>query len=967
MSVQETFNAVRDSSDKALWSQGVELSRRDAVFGESVTPSEVKLHVLNRATGLAAAVTLFLEDADWSCDCVSEENPCLHVITGIIALKRAREQGQDLPRNKVVRGKITYHFRRAGDSLALHRYLEKADAPMVPFSMNAASIASGRLSAPDLLVTPADVEIERAMVLDENRVVKPHSVSALLAALAKLEKVVIDGQSVQCSEKLYRPTLSVTDEGPLVCVRPSEAAVEIFRNGIVLDGDTLYATSQVQLNSVDSDLLKHGRCFSLKDMPTLSTEILPRLRNHFELMIHTTRLGEIVRVEPHVEIITEQHGEHLHVNARLCYGKPMLAYLDGERLVQLSQDAPVRMREKELFLKDHYSRHFGFSLGEQRRVAGNEAIGLAEAIRTFHGDVVGTSYEAFCLRGDLKPNLQYQVNGGLQLSFTGAGQKVSAKMIFSAWKKGESVLRLPGEGFFSLPAGWLNAHGHALQRFVSFSESAEGNSFLKSVLEEDFAKSFDLLPQPAKDFRGVAARLFDAAPDITTLCDKLNADLRPYQRMGVAWLSRLKSLGCGAILADDMGLGKTLQTIAVMEAGALVVVPTSLMSNWRQEIEKFRPDLSVGIYHGPLRQLPKKDIVITSYAIARLDIDDLCKRTWSMVVIDEAQYIKNPESQTTQAIYKLNAGFRVALSGTPIENRLEDLWSEMHFANPGLLGPRQEFRDLYERPVARGELGYLQQLRSLTSPFVLRRLKSDVAKDLPSRNEIIVKATMSDEQRAFYEATFARAVSDVDQGLEDGKSVVELLEVLLRVRQACCAPSLIPGVTLEDSAKLDCIEGMLTSALGQGHRVLLFSQWTKFLDLIEARIDKHAWRYLRIDGATRDRQHIVDTFQKSPEPLVLLMSLKAGGVGLNLTAADHVIIADPWWNPAAEDQAADRAHRIGQTKPVFIHKIIADDTIEEKIIALQQRKRELALSVLQGSNAGIIAGFGRDEIKELFS
>jgi SNF2 family DNA or RNA helicase len=395
-----------------------------------------------------------------------------------------------------------------------------------------------------------------------------------------------------------------------------------------------------------------------------------------------------------------------------------------------------------------------------------------------------------------------------------------------------------------------------------------------------------------------------------------------------------------------MGLGKTLQTICSLQGRCLVVCPTSVVHNWAAEIEKFRPGMSTAIYHGAKRKLKKVDVLLTTYAILRIDADKLAKQKWDVVVLDEAQAIKNPSSQVAKAAYRINARFRVALSGTPVENRLEELWSLLHFCNPGLLGARADFANRYAKPIARGEEGAAARLRKKIRPFVLRRIKRDVAPELPPRTDSVLHIELDETERGVYDAVRAATRKDIVERLSAGGSVLAALEALLRLRQAACHPALIPGQEADTSAKVRALTNALETAAADGHKALVFSQWTSMLDLIEPHLERINVEYIRLDGATTNRKSVVNSFQSEDGPPILLASLKAGGTGLNLTAADHVFLVDPWWNPAAEDQAADRAHRIGQERPVMVYRMVTRDTVEERILALQESKRNLADAAL---------------------
>lgn len=336
------------------------------------------------------------------------------------------------------------------------------------------------------------------------------------------------------------------------------------------------------------------------------------------------------------------------------------------------------------------------------------------------------------------------------------------------------------------------------------------------------------------------------------------------------------------------------------------------------------------------------------------------------MILDETQVIKNPESQIARAAHRLRGKFRIALSGTPVENKLDDLWSQFQFLNPGLLWNRSEFLQRFGDAMRSGNPRKIDKLRARIRPFLLRRKKTDVAPELPPRTEVVLHCDLGEEETNVYRAILASSKQEVLDKLGSGGSVFAALEMLLRLRQACCHPSLVPGSGLDaafGSAKLSLLLESLEESLDLGHRALIFSQWTSLLDLVESRLGEKNVTFSRLDGATRNRDQVVNAFQKDDGPSVMLLSLKAGGVGITLTAADHIYILDPWWNPAAEDQAADRAHRIGQQNPVFIHRLVARNTVEDKILQLQKKKKALAEGVLSQSDAA--ADLTKDDIVEL--
>ncbi|WP_082805199.1 DEAD/DEAH box helicase [Pseudomonas sp. BMS12] len=449
----------------------------------------------------------------------------------------------------------------------------------------------------------------------------------------------------------------------------------------------------------------------------------------------------------------------------------------------------------------------------------------------------------------------------------------------------------------------------------------------------------------------------------------LQAELRPYQLDGLRWMQTLRELQVGGVLGDDMGLGKTLQSLAHLlcekRAGrldrpALAVMPTSLIPNWLDEAARFAPELRVLALHGPKRsadfaRLAEYDLLLTSYALLPRDLPHWRQQPLHVLLLDEAQYIKNPASKAAQAACQLQARQRLCLTGTPLENHLGELWSLFHFLMPGWLGDAKRFTRDYRTPIEKhGDEARLEHLKARVKPFLLRRRKDQVAKELPAKSEMIHWVDLGQSQRDLYETV--RLAMDRKVREEIGRkglasSQIVILEALLKLRQVCCDTRLVRADGAAQSAKLDSLLQMLDELLAEGRRVLLFSQFTSMLALIETELQRRGIAYALLTGATQDRRTPVQRFQAGELPLFLI-SLKAGGTGLNLTAADTVIHYDPWWNPAAENQATDRAYRIGQDKPVFVYRLIARGTVEEKIQQLQQRKAALSAGLLDGGNQG---------------
>ncbi len=465
----------------------------------------------------------------------------------------------------------------------------------------------------------------------------------------------------------------------------------------------------------------------------------------------------------------------------------------------------------------------------------------------------------------------------------------------------------------------------------------------------------------------------------------LKATLRPYQEAGLSWLKFIHGLGSGGVLADDMGLGKTVQTIALLLAikqeekkvRALIVAPTSVVTNWERELARFAPSLKVALWHGTGRkevaeETKEAEVIITSYALLRRDEAFMADLDLTYAILDEAQHIKNPMSATAAAAKKLKSRKRLALTGTPIENRLSEIWSIFDFVSPGLLGPLDRFEQRFSRPIEAGEYKVAQRLRATIHPFILRRTKQEVAKDLPEKIEMDQICDLSGEQRQVYmniaREVRAQVLGEVERvGL--AKSTIQILAGLTRLRQAACDPRLLGlprDFSDEDSGKLMALRELISEAVEGGHKILVFSQFVMMLKLIEKALREDGITYEYLDGSTKDRAERVDRFQGDPTVPVFLISLKAGGTGLNLTAADTVVHFDPWWNPAVEQQATDRAHRIGQTKVVTAYRLVAAGTIEEKILQLKAKKRELVAQVLSEDEGGV-KKLTKTDLEELFA
>ncbi len=533
----------------------------------------------------------------------------------------------------------------------------------------------------------------------------------------------------------------------------------------------------------------------------------------------------------------------------------------------------------------------------------------------------------------------------------------------------ETLLRDPdsSNSFLSLPTHRLLVLAKTLHDLFGYASPEEPlhrlqAAALADVLEMDSTQTLKDLAALGNNLKYVTTLPRPNPPK------SLKADLRDYQLDGFHWMQFLARHSLHGILADDMGLGKTIQTLTHLQAEvsgrrtsklpSLVLAPTSVVGNWKAEAKKFTPKLKTLLLHGPERKaefkkIPTAHLVITSYALLVRDFEQLKEQDFHLVILDEAQYIKNPTAKVSQNVCKLKAKHRISLSGTPLENHLGELWSQMRFLMPGLLGSSEAFRKTFRTPIERhGDSTAQLNLNSRVAPLILRRTKDQVATELPPKTEILHTIPLNPGQVDIYE-TVRAAMDDrirdaiADKGL--AKSQIIVLDALLKLRQICCHPQLLKlpaAQKVKRSAKLDFLTGdLLPTLLDEGRKILIFSTFTTMLALIEKHLEKKKIAFSKITGSTKDRQKEIEKFQGGETP-VFLISLKAGGTGLNLTAADTVIHYDPWWNPAAENQATDRAYRIGQDKPVFVHKIITEGSIEERIVQLQSQKAKLVEALL---------------------
>ncbi|MCC7440312.1 MAG: DEAD/DEAH box helicase [Bdellovibrionales bacterium] len=1048
--IETVFEAVQAACSPGIWSRGVSLSRDVRPLLETEAGGELRLRVPVKDRPVTPRVTLWTQDGDWHCDCGSREDPCAHVAAAVIALKAGRvdtgsgsaEASEGAPgpaasaSGSYAVARVEYAFSQSRDgALQLQRFVARG-GEREPLGGTLTSLVggrlSGRLNGVRLAAEQSDFAAEHALGAWGKRpgIAAPESsaLSTVLRALEDCTAVFFEDRPVKTSGKLVAPRAAIADEGLGIRVKAlRDPSIERrFRNGAVLRSGVLQPASSGGLADDERRLLEgEGTWIAPERLADFMSRVLPKLEAKIPVEITATRLPRTLATRPRVLLHLESVDEDvLVVTPRLVYGSPPVARVTvrGELEQLFSGAAALRDKTAEQLELRKLQNELQLSLDQPRTFHGAEAAAWVDRHRV-GWDLSGSGYERFAPSGELRPHieaLEKQARGDaweeLELSFeldaTPGGNtapgRADAGQALAAWRRGEDRVPLLGGGWARLPADWMERFAERAAELLerrALSGAGSGSAGSKpgalrtrlGALERVLAAELlsdtgSALPRALQAMRGTLDQ-FEGLPEAPLPRD-LVADLRPYQRLGVNWLSYLRDQSLGAVLADDMGLGKTLQALCAARGRTLVVAPTSVLASWADQIRRFRPRTTVALFHGASRSLPEigandEIFVVTSHALARLELGALSSREWDTLILDEAQAIKNPESQTSQAVFRLPGKFKIALSGTPVENRLEDLWSVFRFAVPGLLGELPEFRERVVKPISGGDSSAAKRLRSRIKPLLLRRTKREVAKDLPARTETLLPVELGAPERQAYDTLLAATRSEVLARLgdpTDRQGMFAALEWLLRLRQACCDPRLLPeewrprtdnGPSANEEreegaptgtvagAKIQLLAQTLETSLADGHRALVFSQWTSFLDLISATLNARGISHSRLDGSTAapERARIVTEYQSDGGPPVLLLSLKAGGVGLTLTAADHVFLMDPWWNPAAEDQAADRAHRIGQVRAVLIHRLVAAGTVEERILALQGKKRELMRAALE--DGGAASGLTREDLMEL--
>ncbi len=954
------YEMIQKACLPGIWSKGIAIARTDSILEDSRSTSgdaEITLRVRSPDHPVSRKVTLWPEDHDWYCDCEDRNDVCSHVAASVIALKSGKlaPASAKLPSTSTTptppkSAYVQYLFQEHDSALVFERWIVLGADRRVLLAETLVSlvggIRSGRIREPLPSVTQDDFAIDG--ILGQRKPGAPldsETLSQLLVGLSRCSQIYLGNQPIKTSAQplVLKAVLIEERNGFRLRTLNEEPLERKFKNGAILQGNTLRPVKLPSLTPEERTILHgEGHFFGPQDLKSLITLVLPRLQKKLPVEIKTQRLPKLSKIPPTIRL--EMH--RLAPDQTLVV-TPRIEYPNENNSIALPDPIAEEALKRQLLSELHLRPE------QPSKLEGEAAVNFVSRVQASNlWQTSGDGLESFSIRGHLQGSLEADENH-FKVNFKSvtSDHPVDAETVFRAWRENHRFVPLIEGGWATLPLDWLERYGEKIESLLALKASLKT---LPKYLHPELAQTFEdlgLTPPPSLKELREKLRSIDQIPEAQLPAD-LSASLRPYQKQGVSWLSYLRDSQLGAMLADDMGLGKTLQALCAIQGKTLIVAPTSVLKSWESQMKKFRPSLSICFYHGASRKLDlQKDVILTSYALLRLDCETLTKDQWETAILDETQIIKNPDSQTAQAAHRIRAKCRIALSGTPIENRLDDLWSQFHFLNPGLLGTHENFQETYAGAIERGQKQAAQELQRKIKPFILRRLKREVAPELPAKTETILYCDLNSEERDTYAALLAATRQDVIQKLEQGGSVIAALELLLRLRQVCCHPALVPGQAMkqDSSSKLTLLLETLETSIALGHRSLVFSQWTTYLDLIEGQLRRHGISLTRLDGSTRNRDQVISEFQNPSGPSVMLISLKAGGMGLTLTAADHVFIMDPWWNPSVEEQAADRAHRIGQVNPVFVHRLIAQNTIEERILELQKSKTQLATQVLEGT------------------
>ena len=740
----------------------------------------------------------------------------------------------------------------------------------------------------------------------------------------------------------------------------------------------------------------------LRDWPEFLKDVIMPLTQSFEVSFDKTLIRETKEGDPDITVMLVEKGDYLMFQPIFSYknfavkpgSKETIIVPDGDKILMVIRNKEAEQNFINMLsgLHSQFVAHNGSNLVLKGAdvLKNNWFFLFVDVMKEMKIPVFGFEALKNFRFNTSKPATKIHLSSGLdwfdaKVELTFGEQRIGISEIKKALANKQSFVQLNDGSLGILPDEWINKYSLLFKVGNGKENKLRLSRFLLSVIDDLYEKRDETELSFELDEKYERLRNYKNIPEVD-VPEELQNRLRPYQVSGYHWLNYLNDVGWGGILADDMGLGKTVQALSMMShyaknegfLKALVVCPTTLIYNWENEIRKFTPSLTWGIHHGSMRtrnpqDFEKYNIIITTYGTLRSDIQFFMKILFDYVVLDESQAIKNPASKVTKAACLLIAKNRLCMSGTPLQNNTFDIYAQMNFLNPGLLGSVEFFRNEFSTPIDKlGEQEQKDHLRKLLYPFILRRTKEQVAKDLPDKTETILFCEMEDEQRAVYEA-YRGAYRDKIMGAIEGqginKSQLTILQGLMKLRQICDSPAILNE---EDkypnhSIKLDELTREITENIGE-HKALIFSQFLGMLALIKEKLIENNISFEYFDGSTppQDREKAIQNFQNNDDCRVFLISLKAGGVGLNLTAADYVYIVDPWWNPAVEQQAIDRTHRIGQTKNIFAYRMICKDTIEDKILQLQERKRILAKELIADDQT-FVKSLSKEDVEYLFS
>lgn len=793
-------------------------------------------------------------------------------------------------------------------------------------------------------------------------------------------------------------------------VKPEGVAHELSENEVhsplvFLFNHQLFTWQNVEVVETVEQFLPGG-ILKVKESDWLQTmnKLVVPLAKTYKVDFDRSLVSEVKDGEPEVKLFLHEKGEYLVFQPIFSYkgfdtkskDKEELIIPNGNKVIVVHRN---RKAESEFIesLRTLHSNFISFDEGSALALKGAEVLKnnwfflFVDAMNESKTPVYGFESLKNFRFNTAKPQTHIYISShtdwfDARVDVVFGDQKVSVAEIKKALANKQQFVQLNDGTLGILPEEWLKKYALLFRVGEGRTDKLKLSGYHLSVIDELFENrnAEELTIQLEEKYERI--RDFNKIKELDPP-ENLQRVLRPYQTAGFQWLNYLHEVGWGGILADDMGLGKTVQALSFLqhyyehhneEMIALVVCPTTLIYNWENEIKKFTPSLEYYIHHGPLRsrkleELNRHHVIITTYGTLRSDIKTFLQMKLDYVILDESQAIKNPSSKVTKAASLLNAKNRLCMSGTPLQNNTFDIYAQMNFLNPGMLGSVEFFRQEFAIPIDKfGETEQKEHLKKILFPFILRRTKEQVAKDLPDKTETVLFCEMEDEQRRIYDAYRNDYRSKImgtieEQGIQ--KSQLTILQGLMKLRQICDSPAILNEEEKfpNHSIKLEELAREITENIGN-HKALVFSQFLGMLALIREKLTQLEVKFEYFDGSTSapDREKAIQNFQNHEETRVFLISLKAGGVGLNLTAADYVYIVDPWWNPAVEQQAIDRTHRIGQTKNIFAYRMICKDTIEDKILQLQEKKRLLAKELI-ADDATFVKGLTREDVEYLFS